>query len=281
MTLTEPAANISIDYGHLLITDTNNLTSNEHPEVTETTIRSHAERNFKHLAKGLFAMLKEQQGEDDIKRDYDKASDEVALPKPVLTLPRILPIPKEKPLTKWEKYRQEKGIQSRKRRRMVWSEIANDWVPRWGKGSVKKIEKEANWAMEEKEEGVNPFDKQKEEQNLKKQKQEMRHLKNQINAAKASKNENKQGTQMSKRERKGMKLQKEVQRLDQDKKNLSKRLEQVQKSTRSMGHFDKKVKNEKELNIIKKKKVDTDVLLNRKHERSRDKAIMESILNKK
>jgi hypothetical protein len=48
-----------------------------------------------------------------------------------------------------------------------------------------------------------------------------------------------------------------------------------------MGHFDKKVKNEKELNIIKKKKVDTDVLLNRKHERSRDKAIMESILNKK
>ena len=281
MTLTEPAANISIDYGHLLITDTNNLTSNDHPEVTETLIRSHAERNFKHLARGLFTMLKDQQGEDDIKRDYDKASDEVALPKPVLTLPRILPIPKEKPLTKWEKYKQEKGIHSRKRRRMVWSDIANDWVPRWGKGSVKKIEKDANWAMEEKEMGVNPFDKQKEEQNLKKQKQEMRHLKNQINAVKASKTENPKHGTISKRERKGMKIQKEIQRLDQDKKNLSKRLEQVQKSTRSMGHFDKKVKNEKELNIIKRKKVDTDVLLNRKHERSRDKAIMESILNKK
>ena len=65
MTLTEPAANISIDYGHLLITDTNNLTSNDHPEVTETLIRSHAERNFKHLARGLFTMLKDQQGEDD------------------------------------------------------------------------------------------------------------------------------------------------------------------------------------------------------------------------
>jgi regulator of ribosome biosynthesis len=226
-------------------------------------------------------MLKDQQGEDDITRDYDKAPDEVSLPKAVLTLPRIMPIPKEKPLTKWEKYKQEKGIHSRKRRRMVWSDIANDWVPRWGKGSIKKIEKDVNWAMEEKETGVNPFDKQKEEQNLKKQKQEMRHLKNQINAAKTNGNENKTASTMSKKARKGMKIQKEIQRLDQDKKNLSKRLEQVQKSTRSMGHFDKKVKNEKELNIIKKKKVDTDVLLNRKHERSRDKAIMESILNKK
>lgn len=281
MTLTEPSANISIDYGHLLITDTNNLTSNDNPSLTETTIRSHAEHNFKHLVRGLFTMLKDQQGEDDITRDYDKAPDEVVLPKPLLTLPRIMPVPKEKPLTKWERYKQEKGIHSRKRRRMVWSDLANDWVPRWGKGSIKKIEKDANWAMEEKETGVNPFDKQKEEQNLKKQKQEMRHLKNQINAAKASGNDNIKTATMSKKARKGMKIQKEIQRLDQDKKNLNKRLEQVQKSTRSMGHFDKKVKNEKELNIIKKKKVDTDVLLNRKHERSRDKAIMESILNKK
>ena len=84
-----------------------------------------------------------------------------------------------------------------------------------------------------------------------------------------------------KKKKKQMKLQKEINKLDEDKKTLNKRLEQVQKSTRSMGHFDKKVKNEKELNLIKKKKVSTDVLLNRKHERNRDKMIMESILNKK
>jgi len=54
----------------------------------------------------------------------------------------------------------------------------------------------------------------------------------------------------------------------------------VQKSTASLGKFDKKVKNEKEMNTIKKKKVDNDVLLNRKREKERDMSILSTILKK-
>lgn len=58
------------------------------------------------------------------------------LPKPKVVLPREKPIPKEKPMTKWEKFRLEKGITAKgKRSRMVYSEHASDWVPRYGMGS--------------------------------------------------------------------------------------------------------------------------------------------------
>lgn len=270
--------NLTIDYGHFLIQDTSHLTTPSNPDLTETTIVNHAKKNYIQFTKGLFEMLKAQQGEDDESRDYDKARDDVTLPKPILVLPRYLPVPKEKPLTKWEKYRKEKGIQNKKRSRMVYSEIAKDWVPRWGKGSAKKIEEQANWAIEDDGTGVNPFEKKKAEKNLAKAKQEKKEMKNKLNAIKDQKNYIKP---ISKKAKKQIKLQKEINKLDEDKKALNKRLEQVQKSTRSMGHFDKKVKNEKELNLIKKKKVSPDVLLNRKHERNRDKMIMESIMNKK
>ena len=55
--------------------------------------------------------------------------------------------------------------------------------------------------------------------------------------------------------RKAFKAQKEIERLNEDKKNLGKRLEQVQKYTRSIDNFDKKLKNEKEINFLKKKRV--------------------------
>jgi hypothetical protein len=45
---------------------------------------------------------------------------------------------------------------------MVFDEITNDWVPRHGAGSIKKIEEKHNWLMvDEKGEG-NPFVKRKE-----------------------------------------------------------------------------------------------------------------------
>ena len=299
--------NISIDYGHLLLTDSSPLEN-----ITESKILNKLKLNYINFTNGLFQILKNQIGEDDENRDYDKEKDEINLPKKILTLPRSLPIPKPKQMTKWEKYKKEKGIIQRKRGRMVYSEIAKDWVPRWGKGSIKKIENEANWALEEKEYGINPFDKKNQEKNLIKQKQKMREIKNKIRNSeneintfnnkklndKKSKNKNlknisleendnennkstnfkKNNIKVSKKEKKRIKGEKEIKRLDQDKKNLGRRLEQIQKSTRSMGRFDKKLKNEKELNMIKKRKVDKDILQSRKKEESRNKMIMDGIL---
>lgn len=270
-----PDVNVTIDPGHLLITSTTNF------EATESKMTNQAKSNYSHLIRHLFSLLKDQLGQDEEKRDYDKPQDEVQLPEPILKLPRFKPIPKQKPLTKWEKYRQEKGIQKKKRSRMVFSELTQSYVPRWGKGSIKKIEDEANWAIEDDGSGINPFDKRAAERNLKKAKQQKREMKNAINAHNAMKDKDNTPQPQGKKNKKFNKLNKEISNLEKDKKNLGKTLEMVQKSTRSMGHFDKKVKNEKELNMIKKKKVSQDVLLNRKRERSRDKQIMESIINNK
>ena len=81
--------------------------------------------------------------------------------------------------------------------------------------------------------------------------------------------------------RKAFRAQKEIQRLNEDKKNLGKRLEQVQKSTRSMGNFDKKLKNEKEINLLKKKRVGKDILNDKSKEKSRDQRILDNILKNK
>lgn len=45
------------------------------------------------------------------------------LPKPAYIVPRSKHAPKPKPPTKWEAYAKEKGIQKKKKTRLVWDEI--------------------------------------------------------------------------------------------------------------------------------------------------------------
>lgn len=47
------------------------------------------------------------------------------------------PLPPPKKETRWEKFAKEKGIQNRKRARMLWDEEAQEWRPRWGYGRAK------------------------------------------------------------------------------------------------------------------------------------------------
>lgn len=67
---------------------------------------------------------------------------------------------------------------------MVYDPISKDWVPRFGMGSIKKIEEKHNWLMEEKpkhrESGIDPFTYQKNEKKIEKEKQDLRELKNKI-----------------------------------------------------------------------------------------------------
>jgi regulator of ribosome biosynthesis len=54
-------------------------------------------------------------------------------------------------MTRWEKFRLEKGMPARKKRsRMVYDPITQDWVPRHGFGSAKKIADKHQWVMEDK-----------------------------------------------------------------------------------------------------------------------------------
>ena len=291
--LQEKRENIFFDTRRLVIVDSNNPlnSKNNEKELTETIMMNKAKQNYIDFASSLFDILNKQQGEEKEDLDYDKAPDELTLPENIITLPRSLPIPIQKPPTKWEKYKMEKGITQRKRGRMIYSEEVGDWVPRWGKGSAKHIQDSMNWVMEEKEPGVNPFEQKSNEKQLAKAKQMKRQIKNEEFAQKylaqkkgiTNNNEKNEGSNapkqhISKKMRKAFKAQKEIERLNEDKKNLGKRLEQVQKSTRSMGNFDKKLKNEKEVNLLKKKRVRSDILTDKSKEKSRDKIILDNIL---
>ena len=294
----EKRENIFFDTRRLVIIDSNNILNpkNNEKELTETIMINKAKQNYIDFASSLFDILNKQQGEEKEDLDYDKAPDELTLPENIITLPRSLPIPIPKPPTKWEKYKMEKGITQRKRSRMVYSEEVGDWVPRWGKGSIKQIQDSMNWVMEDKEAGVNPFEQKSNEKLIAKAKQKKRQIKNEEFAKKylaekkgisnqINNNENEKISEpkqhISKKMRKAFKAQKEIQRLNEDKKNLGKRLEQVQKSTRSMGNFDKKLKNEKEINLLKKKRVSKDILIDKSKEKSRDQRILDNILKNK
>ena len=132
-------------------------------------------------------------GEDHEILEYEKSKYSVQLPTRAededaanwIILPREKPIPKEKPLTKWERFRLEKGITAKgKRSRMVYDETTKDWVPRFGMGSINKIKDKYNWVMEEnykhRAAGLDPFTYQKNAKKLEKEKQNLRELKNKI-----------------------------------------------------------------------------------------------------
>ena len=74
--MSEIKNNISIDYGNLLLTDSSN-----YKNLTESKINSALKQNYINFSKGLFEILKNQIGEEDENRDYDKEKDEIQLPK--------------------------------------------------------------------------------------------------------------------------------------------------------------------------------------------------------
>jgi regulator of ribosome biosynthesis len=74
----------------------------------------------------------------------------LALLPPIVTtdlVPRAKPLPKPKPLTKWEAFARKKGIQKTVRERGVWDEERQEWVGRWGRGGKNK-EVEEQWITE-------------------------------------------------------------------------------------------------------------------------------------
>ena len=81
-------------------------------------------------------------------------------------------------MTKWEKYRLEKGMPARKKRsRMVFDPITKDWVPRHGMGSVKKIEKKHDWLIEKgvnKTTGLDPFTMKSQKKKLEQDKEKLK-----------------------------------------------------------------------------------------------------------
>ena len=161
--------NKQCDLGALVMEDCQSYSGKTEAEIMELS-----KKNFSALFKELFDLKRQQRsklGEDGGILEYTKAQFAVELPEPRIVVPRQKPIPKEKPKTKWEKFREEKGLPARqKRSRLVFDPITNDWVPRWGPNSKKKIEAKHEWLLEDKPQheaaGVDPFTMKRQEKQV-------------------------------------------------------------------------------------------------------------------
>ena len=81
----------------------------------------------------------------------------IKLPPSTHQLPREKPVPKPKPLTRWEAYAKSKGIDKKsskakggeegKAGRLVWDDQVKEWLPKFGYKKA-KAEQQKNWMME-------------------------------------------------------------------------------------------------------------------------------------
>lgn len=56
----------------------------------------------------------------------------VKLPTPTTIIPRSKPVPKQRPLTKWQEFAKAKGITKKKKDKLHWDEELQKWVPLYG-----------------------------------------------------------------------------------------------------------------------------------------------------
>ncbi|XP_023210634.1 ribosome biogenesis regulatory protein homolog [Centruroides sculpturatus] len=186
----------------------------------------------------------------------------VKLPDPTTRLPREKPLPKPKPLTKWKEYAKKKGINKRKKEKLVWDETAKEWKPRWGYKS--KDNTSNDWVIEIPENAdpnIDYFGKKKEEKKERKAKNEFKRLKN---IARAQKFKG-VGVMPSEKE---------------NKTELTKALAIAKVSTASVGKFtDALPKEKKTAKITKKRKFEPE-FSDLKQERMKNLNILEGISKK-
>ena len=143
---TQVDVNLNCDPGCLLVED-----CQSYEGITPKEFSKRTASNLCTLYKQLFDLKKTQEkvhGPDGEILEYTKSRFLVDMPAMIQVLPREKPCPTEKAMTKWEKFRQERGLAPRqKRSRLVFDPITNDWVPRFGANSIKKIEDDHNWIM--------------------------------------------------------------------------------------------------------------------------------------
>ncbi|EFN69175.1 Ribosome biogenesis regulatory protein-like protein, partial [Camponotus floridanus] len=104
------------------------------------------------------------------------------LPKPEYVLPRSRVIPKPKPLTKWQLFAKQKGIQTKKKgkSKLKWDEELKEWIPTYGYKRA-KAQEQKEWLIEAKDDAdstVDPFTKAKQAKQEKQSKNELQRLRN-------------------------------------------------------------------------------------------------------
>nr|CAD7263486.1 unnamed protein product [Timema shepardi] len=128
---------LEYDLGTLLAIDINDLDLK--------TLSSNQDKYLKDLARDNAQLLINKIWELPSER-IDEAI-VVKLPPPSFILPRENPVPKPKPISKWQKYAQEKGITKKRKSKVTWDEVLKKWVPNYGYKRA-EAEKQKDWLIE-------------------------------------------------------------------------------------------------------------------------------------
>jgi len=166
---------------------------------------------------------------------------------------------------------------------MVFDPISNDWVPRWGYGSKKKIEARTDIIRPVKK-GDNPnqdpWVKEKLEKGLTANKQAQAEIKNKLHVKNLKpsmlKKIDKKDEKAKGKPRENKKEAKRAQ-LKGQKDKLKKSLMIAQNSTASMGKFDKKAHKMEQVKKVKKKVVKMGLGKNTGEERGRQMDILRNV----
>jgi len=141
--------------------------------LTEQALQDLARDRAQALVASLFALPTR-------KLEYTQGGGRLAvLPTGTTVLPREKPPPKEKPVTKWEEFRREKGLRKRKKENKIFDEASGKWLPAYGM-KRRREEREQDWVREVPdnyqplEEGGDPFldDKIRRRERVEKQKRQ-------------------------------------------------------------------------------------------------------------
>ncbi|PVV03293.1 hypothetical protein BB560_002238 [Smittium megazygosporum] len=160
------------------------------------------------------------------------------LPKPTSIIPREKPVPKEKPLTRWEKFAKLKGIHKTKKDRMVFDEETGELRPAWGYKGINKKEEE-QWLIPLPSNADSSHDVRKSLAKKRKDLMEKNKKRQKRNTEEAAQLDAKKNLSLNPK--------------DKRKQQLKKSLVISKTSTASMGKFDNKVEGEPKVRKQKRK----------------------------
>ncbi|KAL8182062.1 UNVERIFIED_CONTAM: Rhodanese- sulfurtransferase [Gekko kuhli] len=146
---------LEFDAGNLLAVDKNPVARAVAREgmAREDLLRALARDNTQLLVGQLWALPSER-------AEGGSGPVVVKLPEPSTRLPREKPLPKPRPLTRWEQFARLKGIRPTRKKRgtLVWDEAAKEWRRRWGYRRA-GADPKRDWALEVPE-GADPLEDQ-------------------------------------------------------------------------------------------------------------------------
>lgn len=167
------AKNISFDIAHLTVLDTQHYKNDDVKDAN--AVKARATASFLNIYSQFQSLPKQSDGA-------------YKLPKPTISLPREKMLPLEKPKTRWEQFKENKGIKTQKKETKVFDEETGEWRLRYG--YKRAHDPKDTWVIEVPNgkfgPGEDPFIKAEQEKKEKITKQKKQERRNALRSERAS-----------------------------------------------------------------------------------------------